>query len=606
MFGGVVPAIPLTQSHMEDFKGNHWLCRCRTLAERREEEEKALETCLDEGVQAGFLFLLDKVQKENLYLTVLTKKFPQKYIFVSGGVLSGLGKGITTASIGLLLKSRGIKVTLVKCDMYLNIDAGTMNPLEHGEVFVTADGMETDQDLGHYERFLGEELSRENYITAGQIYGEVLKNERALKYDGKCVEAYQHLPPEIIRRVDQAAQKHRAKIVLVELGGTAGEYQNVMFFEAIRRLKLERPNDVILVHVGYLPMPPSIGELKSKPLQQSVHELNSLGLQPDFIVARSEKAVDRKRREKIALASGLSEENIFANPDVDLIYEVPLVLEGQSLTKKILKRLDVRAGGKDLEEWRSLVKKIKKVGRGGGKIKIGVVGKYQTTGDYLLSDSYVCVVEAIKHASWANQVNPEIVWVDSERIEKKGTGGLEGVGGIIVPQGWGRRGVEGKIKAVQFARENKVPFLGLCFGMQMAVIEFARNVCGLKRANSTEVNPRTPHPVIHIMPRQAKYLKKRQYGGTIRLGQWPCKMKEETVHERHRHRYEVNNRYKRRLEAKGLVVLGTSPDGKLVEAIGLPPSLHPFFVGTQFHPEYQSWPLKPHPLFLAFIQAVKN
>jgi len=545
---------------------------------------------------------------------VPTKKFPQKYIFVSGGVLSGLGKGITTASIGLLLKSRGIKVTPVKCDMYLNLDAGTMNPLEHGEVFVTADGMETDQDLGHYERFLGEELSRENYITAGQIYWEVLKNERALKYDGKCVEAYQHLPSEIIRRIDQAAQKHKAEVVLVELGGTVGEYQNVMFFEAVRRLKLKQPQDVALIHVGYLPMPPSIGELKSKPLQRSVQELNSLGLQPDFIVARSEKAVDRKRREKIALASGLSKEEIFANPDVDSIYEVPLVLEGQSLADKILKRLNVRAKGKDLGEWRSLVKKIKKVGRDGEQIKIGVVGKYQTTGDYLLSDSYVCVVEAIKHASWANQVNSEIIWVDSERIEKEGTKGLEGVDGIVVPQGWGRRGVEGKVKAVQFARENKIPYLGLCFGMQMAVIEFARNVCGFKRANSTEVDPRTPYPVIHIMPDQKKYLKEYQYGGTIRLGVWRCRMLPRTrlsqaygrsgiIRERHRHRYEFNNRYRRQFEKAGMKISGVSPDGKLVEAIELSPSVHPFFVGTQFHPEYQSQPLKPHPLFLAFIKA---
>ncbi len=526
-----------------------------------------------------------------------TKKFPQKYIFVSGGVLSGLGKGITTASIGLLLKSRGIKVTPVKCDMYLNLDAGTMNPLEHGEVFVTADGMETDQDLGHYERFLGEELSRENYITAGQIYWEILQKERRLGFEGKCVEAYQHLPPEIIKRINQAAQKHRAEIVLVELGGTVGEYQNVMFFEAIRRLKLERPRDVILVHVGYLPMPPSIGELKSKPLQQSVQELNSLGLQPDFIVTRSEKAVDRKRRAKIALASGLSEEDIFANPDVGSIYEVPLVLEEQSLADKILGKLGMISKTKNLQEWKNLVKRTKRVGR---RIKIGIVGKYQTTGDYLLADAYVCVVEALKHAAWQLGVEPEIIWFDSEKIE---VDRLETVDGIIVPQGWGSRGVEGKIRAVQFARENKVPYLGLCFGMQMAVIEFARHVCGLPRANSTEVNPRTPHPVIHIMPQQKEYLKKHQYGGTIRLGQWPCKMKKKTVYERHRHRYEVNNRYKRSLESKGMIISGTSPDGKLVEAIKLSESQHPFFVGTQFHPEYQSTPLNPHPLFLAFIKA---
>ena len=553
-----------------------------------------------------------------------TKRFPSRYIFVSGGVLSGLGKGITTASIGLLLKSRGIKVTLVKCDMYLNIDAGTMNPLEHGEVFVTADGMETDQDLGHYERFLGEELSRENYITAGQIYWEVLKKERQLGFGGKCVEAYQHLPPEIIRRINQAAQKHQAEIVLVELGGTVGEYQNVMFFEAVRRLKLERPKDVILVHVGYLPLPASIGELKSKPLQQSVQELNSLGLQPDFIVARSEKPVDRKRREKIALASGLSEEEIITNPDVKSIYEVPLVLEKQLLADKILKKLGGEAMARNLKEWKHLVAKISSVEKSNQRVKVGLVGKYQTTGDYLLADAYVCVAEAIKHAAWQLDVEPEIFWFDAEKIEEKDLSKLEKVDGIIVPQGWGSRGVEGKIRAIQFARENQIPFLGLCFGMQMAVIEFARNVCGLKRANSTEVNPRTPHPVIHIMPKQEEYLKKHQYGGTIRLGQWPCKLKPHTelykayesvrignqnrrqsvVDERHRHRFEVNNRYRRSLESRGMVISGTSPDGKLVEAIELPD--HPFFIGVQFHPEYQSWPLKPHPVFLAFIEAVKS
>ncbi len=553
------------------------------------------------------------------------KKFPQKYIFVSGGVLSGLGKGITTASIGLLLKSRGIKVTPVKCDMYLNLDAGTMNPLEHGEVFVTADGMEADQDLGHYERFLGQELSRENYITAGQIYWEILKKERRLGFEGKCVEAYQHMPPTIIGRINQAARKHQAEVVLVELGGTVGEYQNVMFFEAVRRLKLECPGDVVLVHVGYLPMPPSIGELKSKPLQQSVQELNSLGLQPDFIVARSEKPVDKKRKGKIALASGLSEEEIFANSDVDSIYKVPLILEEQSLADKVLEKLEIGVRNKDLREWTNLVEKIRKVRESGQQIKIGIVGKYQTTGDYLLSDAYVCVVEAIKHAAWYLGVEPEISWFDTEDLEKweeeELAEELGRVSGLIVPQGWGKRGVEGKIKAVQFARENKIPYLGLCFGMQMAVIEFARNVCGLKHANSTEINPQTPHPVVHIMPKQEEYLKKHRYGGTIRLGCWPCEVKPCTkladayssfgslrtklVDERHRHRYEFNNRYQHSLEANGLVISGTSPDGKLVEAIELSQSRHPFFVGTQFHPEYQSRPLNPHPLFLAFVKAAK-
>ncbi len=395
---------------------------------------------------------------------------------------------------------------------------------------------------------------------------------------------------------------------------------------------------MVLIHVGYLPLPPSIGELKSKPLQQSVQELNSLGLQPDFIVARSEKAIDKKRKEKIALASGLSKEEIIANPDVDSIYKVPLVLEEQSLADKILKKLDLKTKDKDLEKWKKLVKKVEEVGKDGRRIKVGIVGKYQTTGDYLLSDSYVCVVEAIKHAAWHLRVEPEIVWFDAQNLEKWGKKKLADrlgrIDGLIVPQGWGSRGVEGKIRAIRFARENKIPFLGLCFGMQMAVIEFARYVCDLKRANSTEVNPRTPHPVIHIMPGQKKYLEKHQYGGTIRLGQWPCKVKKETVlweaytrkseirnpkfetnskfkipnsklvvQERHRHRFEVNNRYKRSLKSKGMIISVTSPDGKLVEAVELPKSRHPFFVGTQFHPEYQSAPLKPHPLFLSFVEA---
>lgn len=560
-----------------------------------------------------------------------------KFIIVSGGVLSGLGKGVTAASIGLLLKSRGIKVTAVKCDMYLNIDAGTMNPMEHGEVFVTHDGLETDQDLGHYERFLNQTLTRANYLTNGQVYQYILDRERALEYDGLCVQPYHHIPPEIIQRWQEAGKTHRAEVVIVELGGTVGEYEGLLFFEAVRRLKLKNPKDVCLLHVGYLPVPSSIGELKSKPLQQSVFLLNSLGIQPDIIIGRAEKEVDKKRKEKIALASGLSVDDIVSNPDVESIYEVPLVLEKQSLTSKIIKKLGLKAKKKDLKNWRQILKQAKTAKK---KVTIGMVGKYQKTGDYTLEDSYICVVEALKQAGWVNRICPKLVWIDSEDLEKMNKAeikeSLAKLDGIVVPQGWGSRGTEGKIKAAQYARENKIPYLGLCFGMQMATIEFARNVIGLKGANTTEVNPKTSYPVIHIMPQQKEYLAKRQYGATIRLGAWPCVVKKGTklesiyekygtnkkspwfesnplqpksksknrlvIYERHRHRYEFNNKYRKRFESHGFVFSGTSPDGKLVEAIEL--SDHPFFVGTQFHPEYESRILTPHPIFVSFLKSI--
>lgn len=532
---------------------------------------------------------------------------PPRFIFISGGVISGLGKGITTASIALLLKSYGLKVSPVKCDMYLNIDAGTMNPLEHGEIFVTDDGAETDQDIGHYERFLGENLGWQNYITAGQIYKKVLEGERALKYKGKCVEAFLHIPEEIISRFEKLAKE--TDVVIIEYGGTVGEYQNIMFFEAARRLKIKYGDSVLFIHVGYLPIPLSIGEMKTKPLQQSIHELNSLGIQPDIIICRSEKPIDNRRKEKIALAAAIDVKDIFANPDVSSIYEVPLILEQQGLTKSLFNKLKLKEKKKNLKNWSSLINQIKNLKK---LVRIGMVGKYYTSGEFSLEDAYVSVVEAIKHAAWANKVKAEIIWFDSEKIEKEGIDKLGSVDGIIVPQGWGSRGVEGKIKAVQFARENKIPYLGLCFGMQMAVIEFARNVVGLKGANSTEVDAKTPYPVIHIMPEQKKYLEKHQYGGTIRLGAWKCKILPGTrlsqaygrpgvISERHRHRYEFNNRYQKQFEKAGMNISGVSPDRKLVEAVEI--ADHPFFIGTQFHPEYQSRLLSPHPLFVELIKA---
>ncbi|MBL7150330.1 CTP synthase [Candidatus Microgenomates bacterium] len=529
------------------------------------------------------------------------------FIFVSGGVISGLGKGITTASIGLLLKSYGLKVAPIKCDPYVNVDAGTMNPIEHGEVFVTDDGIETDQDIGHYERFLNESLSRVNYTTTGQIYQSVIKKERALGYNGRCVEVVPHVPEEMIRRFKEAGRKTKADVVIIEIGGTVGEYQNVLFIEANRIMKVRDKENVIHIHLGYLPVPPSLKEMKTKPIQISTRMLNETGIQPDFIVARGIRMLDKERKEKIALFCNVDVESVISNPDVESIYETPLILDQQGLGEKIIKKLGQKRKKKDLQEWRELIKKIQSVKK---RVVIGIVGKYQKTGDYILSDAYVSVVEAIKHASWYLERKPEIVWLDAERLQPEM---LKKIDGLIVPQGWGGRGVEGKIKAVQFVREKGIPYLGLCFGMQMAVIEFSRNVCGLKNAHSVEVNPKTPHPVINIMPNQEAYLKKHQYGGTIRLGAWPCRIRKGTVvfraynktkiSERHRHRYELNNQYRERLEKAGLVIAGTSPDGKLVEVIELSKKLHPFFVGTQFHPEYKSRPLFPHPIFLAFIKA---
>jgi CTP synthase len=530
-----------------------------------------------------------------------------KYIVISGGVLSGLGKGITAASLALLLKSRGYKVTIMKCDMYLNIDAGTMNPLEHGEVFVTQDGLETDQDLGHYERFLNQDLSRANYLTNGQMYQIILDKERALEFDGKCVEPYHQIPPLIIEKWKQAGIVNKADITLIELGGTVGEYEGLLFYEAYRLLKLTNPNDICMIHVGYLPAPGNIGELKSKPIQQSANTLNSLGIMPDFIVGRARQEVDLKRKEKIAWASGLPIENIISNPDLDCVYKVPLFLKKEKLDQKVLKKLGLKIGKISFDDWENMIKqagsKKKKA------VKVGIIGKYQKSGDYILADTYVSVVEALNHAAASSGVTVQIVWVDSE--DKKMN--LTGLNGIIVPQGWGKRGIDGKVAAIKYARENNIPYLGLCFGMQMATIEFARNVLGWKDANTEEAQDGSKHLVIHTMDNQKELIKNKKFGGTIRLGAWPLKIKKGTrlfeiygksniSTERHRHRYEFNNQYKKDFEKAGFVISGTSPDGRLVEAVELKD--HKFFVGTQFHPEYISRPLTPHPIFVDFVKSL--
>ncbi len=536
-----------------------------------------------------------------------------KYIFISGGVISGIGKGITTASLVAIFTAKGFKISPVKIDMYLNIDAGTIRPQEHGEVFVTDDGVESDQDLGHYERFLNENLSAANYITTGQIYQEVLRKERSFEYEGEDVEAIPHITDEITRRIKEAGDSRNADIVLIELGGTVGEYQNAIFFEASRIMRLKNPNDVLQIHVAYLPIPGHLGEMKSKPVQMSVRTLNSMGIQPDIIIGRSENTLDERRKDRLALFCNVESESVISNPDVDTIYRVPLILEEQNLGEIVLTKLGLKNNKQGLKEWSALVKRIESATK---EIKIAVVGKYFGTGDYQLEDVYVSVIESLKHASWSLGVKPKLFWIDSEDFEKgkRKIEELEGYDGIVVPGGFGSRGVEGLIKTVQFARENKVPYLGLCYGLHMATIEFARNVLGLKEANTEEIDKDTPYPVIHIMPEQEKLLVGREYGGTMRLGAFRCKLVPGTlvskfygkneISERHRHRYEFNNDYRSDFEKAGLVISGTSPNGKLVEMIEIPD--HPFFVGTQAHPEFNSRPLKPHPLYLAFIQAAIN
>ena len=534
-----------------------------------------------------------------------------KYIFVSGGVISGIGKGVATSSIALLLKSRGFSVTAVKADPYLNVDAGTLNPIEHGEVFVLDDGMECDQDLGNYERFLNQDLNSSNYMTTGQVFKSIIDKERSLGYGGKTVEFFQDPPREIVNRIKKCAEINKAEIVVFEVGGTVGEYQNLLFLEANRLLKLENPGDVLHVHLTYLPIPSTLGEMKSKPAQMSILQLASSGVPADVVLARSAKEIDEKRKEKIAIACGLNKEDILSAPDIVNIYKAPVNLENQKLSDRVLEKLNLKPRERDLKNWREMVEKVDTAPK---SVRLAMVGKYFTTGDFTLSDAYISVIESIKHASAQNGVKPKLSWIDSAEIEKKGSEILKNFDGIIVPGGFGERDVEGIIEAIKFARENKVPFFGLCYGLQLATVEFARNVAKLVGAHTTEINKNTPHPVIDVMEEQEKLLIGKEYGGTMRLGSFPCKFqigtkafnayREINVNERHRHRYEFNNKYRDKLEDAGLIVSGTSPNGKLVEVIEMPN--HPFFVGTQFHPEFKSRPLRPHPLYLSFIQSCLN
>lgn len=535
-----------------------------------------------------------------------------KFIFVVGGVMSGVGKGVTTASIGRILLSKGYDVSAIKIDPYINVDAGTMNPVEHGEVFVTEDGDETDQDIGNYERFLNKNIYRENYMTTGRVYLTVIQKERNLEYKGKCVEVVPHIPMEIRDRINKAVEKAKCDVMIVEIGGTIGEYQNLLFLEAARMMKMQNPDDVLFVMVSYLPIPSKIGEMKTKPTQHAIRQLNGAGIMPDFIVARSRRKVDEPRREKIAMNCNLRKEDVISAPDIESIYDCPLNFENDKLGERILSKFNLKPRKNDWTEWKKMIGATKNNKK---SVEVGIVGKYFTSGDFSLSDSYISVIEAMKHAGLANHAKVNLHWINAEDIEKKGVKMLAEYDGIVVPQGWGSRGSEGKIKAIQYCREHKKPYFGLCYGMQMAVIEFARHVCKLEGVNSEEVDGKAINPVIHIMPGQKELLEKKQYGGTIRLGGWPCQIvpgthlakayakkfgKEKIISERHRHRYEYNNQYRELLESKGLRVAGTSPDGKIVEAVEI--TDHPFYIGTQFHPEYISRPLDPHPLFVEFVK----
>lgn len=535
----------------------------------------------------------------------------RKYIFVFGGVMSGIGKGIATSSIAKIIQSKGFTVTAVKIDPYVNVDAGTMNPTEHGEVFVLSCGLETDQDMGNYERFLGVTLKPQNYMTTGSVFRKVIGRERNLEYSGKCVQIIPHITNEIINTIKKAGALNRADFVIIEVGGTTGDYENILYTEAARQMKLKYPGDILSVMISYLPCPDKIGEMKTKPTQQAVRALNAAGVQPDIIIARSEVQLDQKRKDKVALFCNVSEKDVISAPDVESIYEVPINFEKDHLSSRILPKLKIKARKRDLKDWAKLLENIQSAKR---SVKIGIVGKYFGTGDFILSDSYISVIEAIKHAAYKFKLRPEISWINSENYEEypNKIKELKEYDGIIVPGGFGERGVEGKIEAIKYCRENKIPYLGLCYGMQLAVIEFSRNVLGLKDAHTTEINRNTKNPVIDIMPEQKKNLEDCNYGATMRLGSCPANIKKGTIaheaynkkriSERHRHRWEVNPDYIERLEKAGLVFSGKSLNRRLMEIAELPRDIHPFFLGTQFHPEFQSSPLSPNPLFQEFIK----
>ncbi|MEK7477935.1 MAG: CTP synthase [Patescibacteria group bacterium] len=543
---------------------------------------------------------------------MVAKKQNHKYIFVFGGVMSGVGKGVSVSSIGKILQARGFAVNPMKIDPYLNVDAGTMNPIEHGEVFVLDSGLECDQDMGNYERFLDLNLPAENYMTSGMVYKYVIDKERALGYGGKCVDPIPALPDEILRRIQAASNKTKNDITVVEVGGTVGEYQNAIYFEAARILKLRHPQDVLFVLVSYLPVPGMLGEMKTKPTQYAIRTLNSYGIQPDIVIARSDCPLDKSRKEKIAFSSNIPADNIISAPDVDSIYEIPINFEKDRLSDKIIKLLYLKSKHRDLKDWRKMYERMKNAT---SEINIAIVGKYFKTGNFILSDVYISVIEALRHAAGSLGKKIKIDWLDSTEFEENPSRlkELEQYDGILVPGGFGARGVEGKIAVINYARENRIPYFGLCYGMQLAIIEFARHVLKHKDANTTEINPASKHSVIDVMPDQKIKIARGEMGGTMRLGAYPAVLKEGTIaraaygqrkiNERHRHRYEVNLAFIIEIETAGGVFSGRSPDGKLMEIFELPETEHPFFLGTQFHPEFKSSPLHPHSLFVAFLKA---
>jgi CTP synthase len=587
------------------------------------------------------------------------KKVNHKYIFVIGGVMSGVGKGVATSSIGMLLRAKGFEVNLVKVDPYLNVDAGTMNPTEHGEVFVLNSGLETDQDMGNYERFLNRDLMPSDYITSGMVYKHVIEKERALGYGGKCVEAVPHIRDEIVRRFEHSAKENKSDISIIEIGGTVGDYQNIMFIEAARALKIRHPHDVAFIMVSYLPIPGTLGKMKTRPTQHAVYNLASYGVTTDIIIARAQKPLDERRKEKIATACNIPAKRVISAPDIKSIYDVPINFESDKLAEIIAETLELPKTklNTSFAEWKKMASGIKNFDD--KVVNIAIVGKYFNTGDFILSDSYISVLEAIKFSAYAVGVKPVIHTINAKDFELGVTLAKAGVhvpttlagrelptsselrrtsrrsgenfpyeqldkmDGIIVPGGFGETGIEGKLNVIRYAREKKIPYFGLCYGMQLMTIEYSRNVLGLKGAHTAEIDPKSPHLVIDIMPDQKKKIAEGKFGGSMRLGQYEAILAQGTVaqrayssarkdkklisiFERHRHRYEVNPAYIEQLEKGGLVFSGKSPDKTLMEIAELPESVHPFFLGTQFHPEFLARPLSPHPLFTAFMKASKG
>lgn len=528
-----------------------------------------------------------------------------KYIFVTGGVVSSLGKGITAASLGRLLKNRGLKVTIQKFDPYINVDPGTMSPYQHGEVFVTDDGAETDLDLGHYERFIDINLSKNSNVTTGKIYSTVLRKERRGDYLGGTVQVIPHVTNEIKERVFRAGRENAPDVVITEIGGTVGDIESLPFLEAIRQMKSDvGVGNVMYIHCTLIPYLAAAKEMKSKPTQHSVKELRSLGIQPNVIVVRTERPVPDEMKDKIALFCDIEKTAVIEARDVDTLYQVPLDLQRQKLDQYVCDYLKLDCEEADMTEWKALVNRVKNLSK---KVTIGLVGKYVA-----LQDAYLSVAESLRHAGYAFDSDIEIKWINSEEVSEENVGDfLHDVDGILVPGGFGDRGYEGKISAIKYARENKVPFLGICLGMQLASVEFARNVLNLAGANSAELDPKTEYPIIDLLPEQ-KYVE--DMGGTLRLGLYPCKLiegsiayqayQEQVVYERHRHRYEFNNDYRAQMEKAGFIFSGISPDGRLVEIIEL--ADHPYFIASQFHPEFVSRPTRPQPLFREFIKAALN